>query len=91
MESGSRFFTAWREHTLAILSDPDRYRVANDATQPYGASDQMALHEMIGFRLGTTDYAIRAGGEQVRLRGMECRAADGYAEAFHARKVLFPV
>ncbi|MFL5487277.1 MAG: PIG-L deacetylase family protein [Gemmatimonadaceae bacterium] len=27
----------------------------------------------------------------LRLRGMECRAGDGYAEAFHARKVLFPL
>jgi LmbE family N-acetylglucosaminyl deacetylase len=27
----------------------------------------------------------------LRLRGIECRATDGYAEAFHARKVLFPL
>ncbi|HJQ10467.1 MAG TPA: PIG-L deacetylase family protein [Gemmatimonadaceae bacterium] len=27
----------------------------------------------------------------LRLRGIECRAEDGYAEAFHARKLLFPV
>jgi LmbE family N-acetylglucosaminyl deacetylase len=27
----------------------------------------------------------------MRLRGMECRAVDGYAEAFHARKVVLPV
>jgi LmbE family N-acetylglucosaminyl deacetylase len=27
----------------------------------------------------------------LRLRGIECRAADGYAEAFHARKLLFPL
>jgi LmbE family N-acetylglucosaminyl deacetylase len=27
----------------------------------------------------------------MRLRGMECRAADGYAEAFHARKVILPL
>lgn len=27
----------------------------------------------------------------LRLRGIECRAGDGYAEAFHARKVLFPL
>jgi len=27
----------------------------------------------------------------LRLRGIECRASDGYAEAFHARKVLFPL
>ena len=27
----------------------------------------------------------------LRLRGIECRAEDGYAEAFHARKVLFPL
>jgi LmbE family N-acetylglucosaminyl deacetylase len=25
----------------------------------------------------------------MRLRGMECRAADGYAEAFYARKLVF--
>jgi hypothetical protein len=24
-----------------------------------------------------------------RLRGVECRAADGYAEAFHARKLVW--
>jgi hypothetical protein len=23
-----------------------------------------------------------------RLRGMECRAAEGFAEAFHARKLM---
>jgi hypothetical protein len=27
----------------------------------------------------------------MRLRGVECRAADGYAEAFHARKIVFPL
>jgi LmbE family N-acetylglucosaminyl deacetylase len=27
----------------------------------------------------------------MRVRGMECRAAGGYAEAFHARKILFPL
>ena len=27
----------------------------------------------------------------MRLRGMECRAADGYAEAFHARKIVVPL
>ena len=24
-----------------------------------------------------------------RLRGVECRAPDGFAEAFHARKIMF--
>jgi LmbE family N-acetylglucosaminyl deacetylase len=27
----------------------------------------------------------------MRLRGMECRAPDGYAEAFHARKIILPL
>jgi LmbE family N-acetylglucosaminyl deacetylase len=27
----------------------------------------------------------------MRLRGMECRAAGGHAEAFHARKVTLPL
>lgn len=66
------FFEAWREHTLAILSDPDRYRLANDSRQPYGASDQMALHELLGFQLGRTDYVAAVGAEQARFRGVPC-------------------
>jgi hypothetical protein len=27
----------------------------------------------------------------MRLRGMECRAADGHAEAFNARKITLPL
>jgi LmbE family N-acetylglucosaminyl deacetylase len=27
----------------------------------------------------------------MRLRGMECRATDGYAEAFHSRKIVLPL
>jgi LmbE family N-acetylglucosaminyl deacetylase len=27
----------------------------------------------------------------MRLRGIECRATDGYAEAFHARKIVLPL
>jgi len=29
--------------------------------------------------------------ELMRLRGMECRAADGHAEAFYARKITLPL
>jgi hypothetical protein len=27
----------------------------------------------------------------MRLRGVECRAADGHAEAFYARKITLPL
>ncbi len=71
--AGSRaFFQAWRERTLAILSDTERYRLANDVRQPYGASDQMALHELLGFQLGRAEYLAKVGAEQVRLKGVPC-------------------
>ncbi|MGV3531967.1 MAG: hypothetical protein ACO1QR_06320 [Chthoniobacteraceae bacterium] len=66
------FFTAWKERTLAILSDPERYRVANDSRNPFGASDQMALHELLGYRLGRTNYEVPVEGGAARLRGVPC-------------------
>ncbi|MGV3531518.1 MAG: hypothetical protein ACO1QR_04055, partial [Chthoniobacteraceae bacterium] len=66
------FFTVWKEHTLGILSDPARYEVANDSRNPYGASDQMALHEVLGYELGRTDYEVAVEGGPARLRGVPC-------------------
>lgn len=66
------FFPHWREETLAILRDPARFRRANDPHEPFGAADQMALHEMLGYRAAQTRYAIDIGGERVRFRGEPC-------------------
>jgi hypothetical protein len=66
------FFAEWRRQTIAILQDPERYRKANSPDLPYGAGDQMALHEMLGYREGTTAYEMQLGDEKVRLRGESC-------------------
>lgn len=66
------FFRAWRQETLSILHDPKRYKQANDARLPYGASDQMALHLMLGYSENCQDYRINISGETVLLRGERC-------------------
>jgi hypothetical protein len=77
MNSASRaFFPRWREETLAILRDPERFRRANDPREPFGAADQMALHEMLGYRAGQTRYEITIAGERVRLRGEPCEVLN---------------
>jgi hypothetical protein len=66
------FFRAWRDRTLAIIADPDLYRQANDYSLGYGAADQMALWQMLGYERGRANYTIEAGGEKVRLRAEPC-------------------
>lgn len=66
------FFRAWRDRTLAIIADPELYRQANDYSLGYGAADQMALWQMLGYERGRTAYTIEAGTETVRLRSEPC-------------------
>ncbi|MGB8166706.1 MAG: hypothetical protein WCF18_04395 [Chthoniobacteraceae bacterium] len=66
------FFHAWRDRTLAIIADPDLYRQANDYTLGYGAADQMALWQMLGYERSVASYTIECGGEKVRLRAEPC-------------------
>lgn len=66
------FFRTWRDRTLAIIADPELYRQANDYSLGYGAADQMALWQMLGYERGRVAYEIDAGGEKVRLRAKPC-------------------
>jgi hypothetical protein len=66
------FFRAWRDRTLAIIADPELYRQANDYSLGYGAADQMALWQMLGYERGRAAYTIEAGGEKVQLRAEPC-------------------
>ena len=48
-----------------------------------------ALVDVFGTQRGKDWFSEETFLGLLRLRGIECRAGDGYAEAFHARKVLF--
>ncbi len=66
------FFRAWRDRTVAIIADPELYRQANDYSLGYGAADQMALWQMLGYERGRATYSIEACGEKVQLRAEPC-------------------
>ena len=48
-----------------------------------------ALLNVFGTQRGRDWFSEETFLGLLRLRGIECRAVGGYAEAFHARKVLF--
>jgi len=50
-----------------------------------------ALLDVFGTQRGKDWFSEETFLGLMRLRGMECRAADGYAEAFHARKIVVPL
>lgn len=50
-----------------------------------------ALVDVFGTQRGKDWFSEETFLGLLRLRGIECRAGEGYAEAFHARKVLFPL
>lgn len=70
------FFERWRMETIAILRDPERYRKANDPKLPYGAADQMALHEMLAYTEDQTRYELKLGNQPVRLHGEPCEVLN---------------
>ncbi len=70
------FFEAWRKETIAILHDPERFRQANDPKLPYGAADQMALNQMIGYKEGETQYERRLADQLVKLRAEPCEVLN---------------
>ena len=55
-----------------ICRTPELYAQANDYSLGYGAADQMALWQMLGYERGRADFEITCGGERVRLRGEPC-------------------
>lgn len=70
--AATAFFREWRDRTLHICRTPELYAQANDYSLGYGAADQMALWQMLGYERGRAEYGITCGGESVRLRGEPC-------------------
>ena len=70
--AATAFFREWRDRTLHICHTPELYAQANDYSLGYGAADQMALWQMLGYERGRAGYEIVCGGERVRLRGEPC-------------------
>ena len=50
-----------------------------------------ALMEVFGSQRSKDWFSNETFLGLMRLRGMECRAKEGYAEAFHARKITVPL
>jgi hypothetical protein len=66
------FFRRLEERTVEILETPELYQQANDPALGYGAADQMALMQLVGFEREKTGYAIEVGGVPVQLRAEPC-------------------
>ena len=66
------FAARWRELAIGILGNSERFQQANDPKLPYGAADQMALHEMLQYRDGQARYEVEIGAKRVRFRGESC-------------------
>ena len=54
-------------------------------------SKAKALLDVFGSQRSKDWFSAETFLGLMRLRGMECRAAEGYAEAFRARKVILPI
>jgi hypothetical protein len=68
----AEFMRAWRDATMRILRTPELFAQANDQSQPYGGTDQMSLHQLIGYERGRALYEIQCDGRTVRLRAEPC-------------------
>ncbi len=66
------FMRAWREATMHILRTPDLFAQANDQSQPYGGTDQMSLHQLLGYERGRDRYTVTCEGREIRLRAEPC-------------------
>jgi LmbE family N-acetylglucosaminyl deacetylase len=62
---------------------PVRRQVANSKTK--------AILEVFGSQRAKDWFTGETFLGLMHLRGLECRASDGYAEAFHARKIVLPL
>lgn len=70
--AATAFFREWRDQTLRICRTPELYAQANDYSLGYGASDQMALWQMLNYQRDQAGYEISLGGQSVRFRGEPC-------------------
>lgn len=71
------FFEKWRNRTMEIINDPDLFAVANDMSMPYGAADQMALIELIGYsRDNGWKYKVKVGLSELRFKAVSCEVLN---------------
>lgn len=67
-EGTTAFFRAWCAATVRILETPELFAQANDQSLPYGGTDQMSLHQMLGY---SQDRALYKLGDTT-LRAEPC-------------------
>ena len=70
--AATAFFRELERRTVEILESPDLYQQANDPALSYGAADQMALMQLVGFDRGRIDYEVALGDRTIRLRAEPC-------------------
>ena len=56
--AAAAFFQAWCAETVRILQTPELFAQANDQSQPYGGTDQMSLHQMLGYSRDRVLYKV---------------------------------
>lgn len=63
------FFQKWREQTIALLRDPERY---DESIRLCGGIDQMAFVNIIGFKRETGRYNVTYGNIQLVVQTFPC-------------------
>ena len=72
-ESSQTFLDAWATRTVAINSNSEEKRMATNRSFPYGAPDQMAFYELVGFSLNKDQYAVQINdGYPLIFRAIPC-------------------
>ena len=66
------FLQEWLRRTREVLQTPHLYAQANSSDLPYGGGDQMALHQILNYRLGEPRYEVPIGATVVRFRAEPC-------------------
>lgn len=67
------FFKLWKEETIKILNEKKLFDQANDKNLPYGGSDQMSLHKILGYTTDQNNYEIKINDENILFKGVSCR------------------
>ena len=63
------FFQKWREQTIALLRDPERY---DESIRLCGGIDQMAFVNIIGFKRQTGLYTVTYGVVPLAVKAFPC-------------------
>lgn len=67
------FFALWANRARDILADPEQTRRARMRNYPYGAIDQMALYELLGYKRGHDSYVVETRSGSVSVNAIDCR------------------